>query len=115
MDQLQVSARFPRIDPAHLAEFKIVAAELVALTRAEPGTLNYALYLNTDETVGEFREVYVDSAAVLAHLGACGGVIGRLISLGGGVEIACFGTPTPALLAAVAALSPTAYSYVDGK
>ena len=115
MQQLQVSARFPQIDPEHLAEFKIVAAELIALARAEHGTLHFTLFLNAAETVGVVREVYVDSAAVLAHLAASGPVLGRLIALGGGIEIECFGAPSPALLAASAALAPTVYTYVDGK
>ena len=115
MDQLQISARFPHIDPAHLVEFKGVAAELVALARAEPGTLHYALFLNADETVGVIREVYVDSNAVLAHLAGSGAVLGRLIALGGGVQIECFGAPSPALIAASAALAPTVYTFVDSK
>ena len=115
MDQLQVSARLPRIDPAQLAEFKIAAAELVALSRDEPGTLHYTLFLNEAETVGEFREVYADSDAVLAHLATCGALIGRVAELGGGLEIECYGTPSPALMAATAAMSPIIYSYMDGK
>ena len=115
MHQLQISARFPHIDPVHLAEFKIAAAELVALARSEPGTLYFTLFLNAAETVGVFREVYVDSAAVLAHFAGSGAVLSRLIALGGGVEIECFGAPSAALLAAGAALAPTVYSYVDGK
>lgn len=115
MDQLQISVRFPHIDPAQLAEFKDVGAELVALARAEPGTLHYSVFLSADETVGVIREVYVDSNAVLAHWAGSGAVLGRLIALGGGVQIECFGTPSPALIAAAAALAPTVYTYVDSK
>lgn len=115
MHQLQISARFPHIDPAHLAEFQIVAAELVALARLEPGTQYFTFFLNAAETVGVVREVYVGSAAVLAHLAGSVAVLGRLIALGGGVEIECFGTPSPALLAAGAALAPSVYTYLDGK
>ena len=115
MNQLQISARLPHIDPAQLAEFKIAAAELVALSRDEPGTLHYTFFLNAEETVGEFREVYADSDAVLAHFARCWDTVGRVIALGGGAEIECFGTPSPALLAASAAMSPTVFSYVDGK
>lgn len=115
MDQLQISARFPHIDPSKLAEFKVVAAELIALARAETGTVQYALFMNADQTVGVLREIYVDSNAVLAHLAGSGEALGRLSALGGGVEIECFGSPSAALLEAGAALAPTIYSYVDSK
>ena len=115
MDQLQVSARFPRIDPANLAEFKALSSEFVALTRDEPGTLQFTFFLNADQTAAEFRETYADSNCVLAHLAALGAGINRLVELGGGIRIECFGTPSPELMAATAAFAPTIYSYVDGK
>ena len=115
MNQLQVSARFPNIAPSQLAEFKVVAAELVAISRDEPGTLRYDLFLNADESACVFREVYTDSDACLAHLAGVGALLGRLIPLGGGIEIECFGTPSPALMAASAALSPKVYTHVAGK
>lgn len=115
MNELQISARFPHIDPAQLAEFKDVAAELIARVRTEPGTLHYALFLNADETEGVIREVYADSNAVLAHLAESGAVLGRLMALGGGMQLECFGAPSSELMAASAALSPVVYSYVEGK
>ncbi|MEO7520487.1 MAG: antibiotic biosynthesis monooxygenase [Gemmatimonas sp.] len=115
MDQLLISARLPHIAPDKLADFKKLASELVARTRSEPGVLYYSVFLNAEETVAEFREVYVDSDAVLAHLAACGALIGPLAALGGGLEIGCYGTPSPKLMDAAAAMSPTFYRYLDGK
>jgi quinol monooxygenase YgiN len=115
MEQLQVSARFPRVDPTRLSEFKAVASEVVAQSRNEPGTLSFTLFMNADETVGVFREVYTDSNAVLTHLAAAGASIGKLAELGGGIEIECFGAPSAELMTATAAMSPAVFRHVVGK
>ena len=109
-DQLQVSARYRHIEPKDLAEFKQLAAELVATSRAEPGTLRYDLYMNADESTCIIIEEYANSEACLAHINAVGGLLARLIPLGGGIELECFGNPTPVLVEACAPLSPTVYS-----
>ena len=49
MDKLQVSATFPDIKPENLSEFKKLAAEMLEITRAEQGTLQYDYFLNSDE------------------------------------------------------------------
>ena len=115
MNQLQVSARFPSIAPNQLAEFKTVAAEFIAIARDEPGTLRFDFFMSADESACVIREVYADSDAVLAHLAAVGPLLGRMIPLGGGIEIECFGAPSPALLSAAAALSPKVYTHLVGK
>jgi hypothetical protein len=64
MDQLQVSARFPRITPENLDEFKRVAAQALEITKGDAGTLQYDWFLNADETVCEVHEG-------LCRLGCC--------------------------------------------
>ena len=115
MDKLQISATFPNIAAGKLAEFKKLAAEALEITRGEPGCLQYDWFLNADETVCEVREVYADSDAVLAHMAGMGERLGRLMELGGGIRIECFGSPSPTLLAAAAGLEPVVYSYLQGK
>ena len=115
MNQLQVSARFPNIAPNQLAEFKVVVAELIAMSRDEPGTLRYDFFMNAEETACVVREVYADSDACLAHLAGVGVLLGRIIPLGGGIEIECYGAPSPALMTAAAALSPKVYGHLAGK
>src|SRR4051812_37681310 len=51
VDTLQVSARFPRIAPDKLSEFKRIVGEAVAMTKEEPGCLQYDWFLSADETV----------------------------------------------------------------
>jgi len=115
VDTLQVSARFPRIAPDKLSEFKRIVGEAVAMTKEEPGCLQYDWFLSADETVCHVRETYANSEAVLAHMAATGGLLGSLIELGGGIEIECFGNPSPVLLAAAESLKPTVYTHLQGK
>lgn len=89
--------------------FKEIATRIFDKVRgAEPGTLAYAAYFNEDETVCVVRERYASSDAVLAHLAHVGadlGALGATCALS--VEI--FGDPSPALLAATAAMQPKIY------
>jgi quinol monooxygenase YgiN len=77
VDKLQISARFPHIDPANLSEFKTLAVEALAITKTDPNALQYDWFLSADETVCEVRETYANSDAVLAHLAAMGPLLGR--------------------------------------
>ena len=115
MDPFTVIVRFPSIDPSQLADFKLAAAELVEISRQEPGTLRYDYFMNADETVCVVHEVFANSAACLSHMVGVGAKLGRLMILGGGMEIECFGNPSPELIAASAPLSPVIYSLFEGK
>ena len=44
MGRLQMSATFPRIEPDKLAEFKMLAGEILEIVRGEEGTLQFAAY-----------------------------------------------------------------------
>ena len=64
---LQLAVREGRLnDSRELME------EMVAATRQEPGTIGYEWFLSDDGTVCHINERYVDSDAVLAHLGNFG-------------------------------------------
>ena len=113
--QLQVSATFPRIPSDNLSEFKRMAGEALKLTADDPGVPQYDWFFNEDESKCVVRETYADSDAVLTHLGLIGDLLGRIIELGGGVQIEVFGSPSDALVKATEALQPTIYSYFQGK
>ena len=100
------SAKFPHIPEDKLAEFKRLAAEALAITKSEPGCLQYDWFLSADATECVVHEVYANSDAVLAHMAGVGALIGPLMQLGGGLEIVCFGDVSPALREAAAALKP---------
>lgn len=56
------------VAPGQIADLKEVAAEMVALARAnEPGTLNYEYFYNPDAGVCHIYERYVDPAALELH------------------------------------------------
>ena len=115
MRQLQVTATIPRIPSENLDEFKRLAAEALKVTAEDPGVLQYDWFFNDDESKCVVRETYADSDAVLTHLDAVGDLLGKIIEVGGGIEIEVFGDPSDALLKATKALQPTIYSYFQGK
>lgn len=115
MEQLQVTATFPRIAGDDLSEFKRLAGEALELTADDPGMLQYDWFFSHDESKCVVRETYADSDAVLTHIGLLGDLLGRVIELGGGVQIEVFGNPSDTLVKATEALQPTIYSYFQGK
>ena len=112
---IQVTATFPSIAPANLAEFKEAASRAVELTTSEPGALQYDWFLSSDETKCVVRETYADSDAILTHMANLGELLGKLAELGGGLEVEAFGDPSPEVMEAAAALGPTVYRFFQGK
>ncbi len=115
MEQLQINATFPSIEPHAADEFTQLAAEALAKIRGESGTLQHDRFFSEDGTECVVRETYASSDAFLAHLVGAGPLLGRLVELGGGLELDLFGDPSAALLDAVAAFQPRIYSYSQGK
>lgn len=64
---LQMSVREGCLDDA-----KALVPEMVEATSREPGALIYEYFLNDDGTACHIYERYVDSEAVMAHLGNFG-------------------------------------------
>jgi quinol monooxygenase YgiN len=87
MEQIQVSATFPSISPDGADEFKQLAAEALATIRGEPDTLQHDWFFSDDGSKCVVRETYVNSNAFLVHLAASGPLLGRLVELGGGLEL----------------------------
>jgi len=115
VQQIQVTATVPRIPKDNLSEFKRLAGEALEITADEPYVLQYDWFFNADESKCVVREIYADSDAVLSHLGLVGDLLGKIIEVGGGIEIEVFGDPSDALLEATAALQPSVYAYFQGK
>jgi quinol monooxygenase YgiN len=113
MSKVQFSAKFKKIDPANLDEFKKVAAAMIEVVKGESGNLTYDYFLSADETVCAVQESYRDSDAVLEHMAAMSDLLPRAVELGGGFEAECFGDPSPKLVEALGEL-PT-YSFFQGK
>jgi len=115
MDAIQASARFPNIKATDLAEFKQLAAEALDATRDEAGTLQYDWFFSDDDAQCVVRETYRDSDAVLVHLGNVAPLLGRMVELGGGLELEVFGSPSAPLREAIDDLQPVVYAHAQGK
>jgi quinol monooxygenase YgiN len=115
MEQLQVNATFPSISPDASEQLKQLAAEALATIRGEPGTLQHDWFFSDDNAQCVVREAYASSDAFLAHLTGAGELLGRLVELGGGLELEVFGDPSAALRDAVASFQPRIYGYSQGK
>ena len=85
MGQIHINAVFSDIDPTRLDEFKELASELLQITNADTGVLQYDWYLSDDGTRCVVRETYADSAAVVSHLPRVGEQLAKIGELCGGV------------------------------
>jgi quinol monooxygenase YgiN len=115
MQELQVNATFPRISPDAADDFAQLAAAAMETIRGEPDTLRHDWYFSEDGGRCVVREAYTSSDAFLAHLAAAGPLLGRLVELGGGLELEMFGEPSVALLDAVAPFQPRIYRHHQSK
>jgi hypothetical protein len=115
MEQLQVSATFPSISPDAADQFERIAAEALVTIRGEPGTLQHDWFISADGAQCLVRETYASSDAFLAHLAGAGPLLGRLVELGGGLELDVFGAPSATVRDAIAAFQPRIYNYSQGK
>jgi hypothetical protein len=115
MERIRAISLFPSISASALAEFKQVAADLLERTQQEPGTLEYEWYFNSDETQCIVHESFVDSDAVLVHIGNAGDLSGRIVELGGGVRLEVLGDPSDDLRAALAGFGAPVFAYDRGK
>ena len=64
-----------------------MAGEALKLTADDPGVPQYDWFFNQDESKCVVRETYAEGDATATHLGLIGDMLGRIIELGGGVQI----------------------------
>ena len=110
MADLHISVKFPNIAPTDLEDFRKHAAAATEIAAGETGTLRYEYYFSEDETSAALLETYADSEAVLIHLGNVTEHLGRLVELGGGMEVDVMGEPSAELVEAGAPFNPTYYA-----
>ena len=97
-------------------DFKALMDEMVSTTEAnEPGTLSYEWNTSEDGTRCNIYERYVDSAAVLTHLGTFGEKFaGRFLEILKPVRFVVYGSPSTAVKDALAAFDPLYMQPVGG-
>jgi len=97
-------------------EFTALMNEMINATRAnEAGTLNYEWSTSADGAVCHIFERYVDSAAVMTHLGAFGEKFAdRFLEVVKPVRFVVYGSPSHQVKAALAAYNPVYMQPVGG-
>jgi quinol monooxygenase YgiN len=113
MKNIQLTAKF-KIHTGKLEEFKRIAADCVtAVKKNEKGALQYDWFFSPDESKCIVRETYVDSNAVLAHMGNVGELLGQLLGLAD-FKLEIYGKMSEELQNAAAGLNPKVYSFYMG-
>lgn len=97
MSEIHLRGTFPAIGRAELAEFTMLAEQVLAAVRAEPGVLQYDVFLSPDQARAVVLQRYADSDAVLSTLVATRPLIQRLAALAGGLDLEVFGNLSPQL------------------
>jgi quinol monooxygenase YgiN len=109
LSELHITTRFA-IHDGQLGAFKSLASRCMEVVREkDSGTYQYDWFLNADGTECVLRERYRDSDAVLEHAANLGDLMGGFLSISV-PDVEIFGTPTGALLEALAGLRPRVYS-----
>jgi quinol monooxygenase YgiN len=95
-----------KINNGKLNDFKAVMAEMIAATTEENGTLAYEWCFSSDESVCNIYERYVDSAAVMTHLGSFANFAERFLAAVTPTKFTVLGHPNAVAEAALAGFSP---------
>jgi quinol monooxygenase YgiN len=95
------------VKPGQIDELRNVMDEMVALTRTEPGTVNYEWFLSHDGTACHIYERYADSEAVLAHGATFPESLNERFQAFRPVRLTAYGKISEALREAVSELTPT--------
>ena len=102
MGELLGIARF-RIREGKLQEYKRLCARAMDIVRTrEPGTLQYDVYFNADESESVVVERYRDSEAAIRHAANLGEVTAAVLATVSVVHGEVLGIPSPELRARLA-------------
>jgi len=102
------------IRPGQLDAFRSVAADLIAGSEKEPGTLSYEYSLSPDQTVGHVFERYRNSDAILVHMNTFGPHAERFFAAVQPTRFHVYGAPSDAVKAAIADLHPVYCAPIGG-
>ena len=103
------------VDPGAAEAFRLLADEMIAAARAEPGCLAYERYLSADGSRCCVTERYADAGAALSHLRAFGvRFAGRYEPMVRRRGFRVFGAADPALLGALSRFHPEVLPHVVG-
>jgi quinol monooxygenase YgiN len=100
--------------PGQVDNFRAVAADLIASTQPEPGTLSYEWHLNEGGTACHIFERYKDSAALIAHVQGFGKFAERFMQACRPVRFSVYGKLSEEAQAILADFHPAHYSTLGG-
>lgn len=104
MSELQGIARF-RIHDGELDEFKRLSAEAREIVRAkDPGTLQYEIFFNDDESECIVLERFTDSEALIEHAANMGELSEAILSIVDVVHGELLGEPNAEIRANLATM-----------
>ena len=113
MSELQITARL-KIHDGQLDQFNMIAEACMKSVREnDSGTLQYDWFFNGDHTECVVRERYIDSDALLEHIGNLGETMGALLGVSD-MSVEVFGTPSEKLVNATEGMDIAVYSYYQG-
>ncbi len=104
------------IKSGELENFKALMNEMVKTTQAdEPNTLNYEWFVTKDNRSCHIFERYVDSAAVMTHLGTFGQKFAqRFMTVLQKTRYTVYGNPSDEVIKALAAFGPVFMTPIGG-
>jgi quinol monooxygenase YgiN len=96
-------------------DFRLLMAEMVSATANETGTIDYEWSTSTDGKQCHIFERYVDSAAVMIHLGTFGErFAARFLQILKPVRFVVYGSPNTAVKDALVGFNPVYMEAVGG-
>jgi quinol monooxygenase YgiN len=104
------------IHEGQLEGFRKVAAEMVAASESEPGTLGYEFFFSSDDKRCRLLEAYADSAAILAHFKglAVTQLVPKMMPLCHVDRFEIYGDPGPEVTAMAGGLGAKFFAYWKG-
>lgn len=115
MKKIQITAKF-KIHEEKTDEFKNIAKQCIDKVNENEkgkGAIQYDWFFSPDEKECVVRETYINSGAVMAHMGNVGELLGQLLGMSD-FELEIYGDPSEELKQAGAALNPKVYSFFNG-
>lgn len=115
MEKIQITAKF-KIHEGKVEDFKKIVGECVIKVKENEqgkGALQYDWFFSPDQTECVVREAYIDSNAVMTHMGNVGELLGQLFSISE-FNLEVYGNPSEELQQAASSLNPKVFSFYNG-